>query len=293
MLKGKFIDHIKFEKRFSNHTIISYATDLCQFAEYLNEYYTGVEPAYADSNMVRSWVACLSEKEFSNKTINRKLSTLNSFYKYLIRENNIKINPAANIPLPKTPKNIPVFVDEEAMEILFNEIDFGNDFNGIRDKLILEILYQTGIRASELIGLKETDIDTFSLTMRVLGKRNKERIIPLSKGISSLIANYLEIKKNQNRFSNVKLLVTNKNKPLYHKLVYRTVNKYLTMVTTISKKSPHIIRHSFATHMLNRGADLNAIKELLGHTNLSATQIYTHNTIEKLRNVHKQAHPRA
>ena len=291
-MKGKFIDHIKFEKRFSSHTIKSYEADLCQFSEYLDENYKIKEPAYADTNMVRSWIADLSDKGLSNKTINRKISTLNSFFKYLLREDELKINPATNIPLPKNSKNLPIFVDEDAMAVLFNDIEFGSDFNGIRDKLILQIFYHTGMRVSELINIKETDVDQISHTIRVLGKRNKERIIPLSREVISLINKYLKL-KNQNGYSCVNLLITAKGKPLYHKLVYRTVNKYLTMVTTLSKKSPHVIRHTFATHMLNRGADLNAIKELLGHSNLSATQIYTHNTIEKLRNVHKQAHPRA
>lgn len=293
MLKGKFIDYIRFEKRFSDHTVKSYTTDLDQFTRFLNDFYEGTDPSDATYNMVRSWVVNLNESGLAAKTIHRKLSSLNSFYRFLLRNQIISSNPAANVPLPKPPKTLPDFVDEEAMEVLFKEIDFGYDFKGYRDRLIMELFYQTGIRVSELINLSEHDVDFFSQTIRVFGKRRKERIIPLTQGLCALIAKYLQVKKNQNGLSNVTLLVTEKDRPLYHKLVYRNVNNYLTMVTTISRKSPHIIRHTFATHMLNRGADINAIKELLGHANLAATQIYTHNTIEKLRNVHKQAHPRA
>jgi integrase/recombinase XerC len=236
-------------------------------------------------------VSVLIKNKISARSVNRKLSSLKSFFKFLQRIQVIEVNPMSKISGPKTPKRLPVFVDEHQMEDLFTEIAFEEGFNGVRDKLILDLFYQTGIRRSELTHLKEVDVDLFNSTIKVLGKRNKERIIPISLSLKRNLESYLRVKQELN-LSNIMLLVSEKGHTLSDQSVYRSVKKYLSQVTTIQKKSPHILRHTFATHLLNNGADINAVKDLLGHANLSATQIYTHNTIEKLKKSYKQAHPR-
>ncbi|MBU2651850.1 MAG: tyrosine-type recombinase/integrase [Bacteroidetes bacterium] len=293
MVKGKFIDYIRYEKRFSPHTVTAYTRDLEEYSCFLEMFYGLKAPEKAESFMVRSWVSNLSENRLSNRSISRKISSINAFYKFLLKKEILLTNPVSGILTPRSSKKLPVYIEENIMEDLFSTTLNNNDFNEIRDRIVMEILYNTGIRSSELIGLKERDIDLTQSVMKVYGKRNKERIIPLSSRLLSVIQEYLTIRKNQYGISSVYLLVTKKGKPLYHKMVYRIVHKQLTMVTTLSKRSPHVIRHTFATHMLNRGADLNAIKELLGHANLSATQVYTHNSVEKLKAIYKLAHPRA
>jgi integrase/recombinase XerC len=234
------------------------------------------------------------ENKLSPRTVNRKLSTLNAFYQYLLKQSLVTRNPLEKVTAPKSRKRLPAFVDEVEMETLFDKIDFGTGFKGTRDKTIMELFYHSGMRLSELISLKDSDINREGQSLKVLGKRNKERIIPLSPSIIHNLDVYISARDNE--FSRVEqpwLFLTDKGKPVYEKFVYRLVNKCLSLVTTIEKKSPHVIRHSFATHMLNRGADLNTIKELLGHSNLAATEVYTHNTFEKLKKVYNQAHPRA
>jgi len=245
--------------------------------------------------MIRSWIVSLVSNSISSRTINRKISTLKSYYKFLLKENIVKTNPMVKIISPKTNKNIPEFVAKEKMDILFDDIEFGNDFEGTRNRLIIELFYFTGMRLTELIELKDKDIDENNQRLKVLGKRNKERIIPFSNVLLDSIKNYRLAKDKilEGKESNNYLFITSKGKKIYEKLVYRVVNSYLGKVSTLKKKSPHVLRHTFATHMLNNGADLNAIKEILGHANLSATQVYTHNTVEKLKSIYKQAHPRA
>lgn len=290
-MKQAFLDYITFEKRYSRHTVTSYTRDLDQFEAYLIDSFEVNDLLKADHQMVRSWIVALMERNNTARTVNRKLSTLKSFYKFGVRQGKIKVNPMTKIVAPKMSKRLPEFVERNKMDLLFKEIAFGSDFPEVRDRLMLELLYATGIRLSELIGLKESDCNNGSV--KVLGKRNKERIIPVSKSMEEIIDNYLVLKADLKGADKTFLLVTDAGNKLYEKFVYRKVNRYLGSVTTAQKKSPHVLRHTFATHMLNNGADLNAIKELLGHANLSATQVYTHNTIEKLKDVYSHAHPRA
>jgi integrase/recombinase XerC len=286
-----FFDYLAYEKRYSSHTITSYKNDLHQFIDYLNPQSENFAITEVNYQQVRSWVSELIRNKISARSVNRKLSSLKSFFKFLQRQQVIDLNPMSKISGPKTPKRLPVFVDEHQMEDLFTGISFDEGFNGMRDKLILDLFYQTGIRRSELTHLKETDVDLFNSTIKVLGKRNKERIIPISISLKRNLESYLRVKQELN-LSNIMLLVSEKGHTLSDQSVYRSVKKYLSQITTIQKKSPHVLRHTFATHLLNNGADINAVKDLLGHANLSATQIYTHNTIEKLKKSYKQAHPR-
>lgn len=288
----EFLDYLQHEKKFSKHTITSYQNDLQQFQAFLDKEIHGADPTKITYLQVRSWVAELMDSGISAKSVNRKISTLKSFYKNLLRNNVIEVNPLQKIQGPKIPKKLPVFVDQKQMDELFNELEFEEGFEGSRDKLLLDVLYQTGIRRAELIGLKEQDIDLYNLTLKVLGKRNKERIIPISLSLKRNLEAYLEVKKSEG-LVNPFLFVNKKDKALKEQDVYKAVKHYLGIITTLDKKSPHVLRHTFATHLLNNGADINAVKELLGHANLSATQIYTHNTIEKLKKTYKQAHPRS
>lgn len=293
MEQNEFINYISYEKRYSHHTIHAYQKDLNQFSTYLIEQYQLNDVTKAGHQHIRSWLVYLIEEGISTRSVLRKLSTLKSFYKYLLRNGRIDLNPTLVVVPPKTPSRNPEFIDEENMNDLFEKVDFSNDFSGVRDKLILEVFYATGIRLSELIEIQETDVSFHNNTLKVLGKRNKERIIPFTKRMKEQLLIYLQM-KNKNGFEAEKrLFVTDRGEKMYPRMVYRIVNKYLGLVTTLTKKSPHILRHTFATHMLNRGADLNAIKEFLGHANLAATQIYTHNTVEKLKKIYQQAHPRA
>lgn len=294
MVQDKFIQYIQFEKRYSYHTIIAYKTDIDQFFLFLKEQYEIIDEKKVDYLIIKSWIVKLMENDLSTRSINRKLSSLKTFFKYLIREEIISINPMLKVTSPKTSKRLPEFVEKNKIEHLLNDVDFGDDFTAIRNKTIFEVFYATGIRSSELINLKEQDIDLKRSTIKVIGKRNKERIIPFSNKLNNLLEIYLEKKHKEisEQKANTHLFVTIKGKKMYAKLVYIMINSYLNKVTTLSKKSPHVLRHTFATHMLNSGADLNAIKELLGHSNLSSTQIYTHNTIDKLKSIYNHAHPK-
>ena len=289
MLKNKFIKYLSAEKRFSEHTITSYSTDLDQFSIFLSEeYQISNEVSEISFQIVRSWIASLLEKGVTPRSVNRKISTLKTYFKFLIRENVISESPMLKIVAPKSKKRLPVFIEENQIEKLLNEVEFDEGFIGERDKLIIELFYVTGIRLSELINIKIFDINFSNSLIKVLGKRNKERLIPLSINIVNELQTFVK-KHNLNDYLFTNLGGTK----VYTKLVYRVVKKYIGKISSVNKKSPHILRHTFATHMLNNGADINAIKELLGHANLSATQVYTHNTIEKLKTVYKQAHPRA
>ncbi len=289
---SSFCDYISHQKRYSPHTVTAYKNDLEQFNQFiLSDFQLN---AFKDVNspVIRSWIVHLIENNVSTRSINRKISTLKSFYKYLLKNNLVDKNPLLKVVTPKTSKRLPVFVGENEISNLFDEIEYKNDYEGVRDKLILEFLYATGIRLIELVNLQLNSINDKNSTIKVIGKRNKERLIPFSNKLKNKISNYLEERKKLNT-TEAHLFLTKSGKKIYSKLVYRLVNHYLSQVTTVSKKSPHVLRHTFATHMLNNGADLNSIKEILGHANLSATQVYTHNTIEKLKNIHKQAHPKA
>ena len=287
MYKEKFLHYLLHEKRYSGHTIKSYETDLQQFILFLADEFQVSSAKKVNFQLVRSWIATLLNNNISARSVNRKITTLKTYFRFLMNEDVIKASPMQKIIGPKTPKKLAVFVEEIKMDELFNKVEFGEGDVAERDRLILELFYFTGIRLSELVNLKKSDIDFSNSTIRVLGKRNKERLIP----ITSCIVHKIKTINNSNK--SVFLFVSKKGTQISAKQVYRLVNKYLGMVTTLDKKSPHILRHTFATHMLNNGADINAVKELLGHTNLSATEVYTHNTIEKLKTVYKQAHPRA
>ena len=289
MLQNKFITYLSSEKRFSEHTIKSYTTDLKQFTFFLSAEFQIIDEINEISfQIIRTWIASLLEKGINPRSVNRKISTLKTYFKFLIREGEIIENPMMKVVAPKSKKRLPIFIEEDQIASLLNEVQFEIGFIGQRNKLIIELFYVTGIRLSELINIKISDVDFNNQSIKVLGKRNKERIIPLSSNVVNDLNNFIE-NNQQNKY-----LFTNLDgKKLYTKLVYRLVNKYIGKISSVNKKSPHILRHTFATHMLNNGADINAIKELLGHANLSATQVYTHNTIEKLKTVYKQAHPRA
>ena len=289
MQQEKFINYLSSEKRFSVHTITSYSNDVNQFFLFLSEEYKITsELSEVNFQIVRSWIASLLEKGVAPRSVNRKISTLKTFFKFLIREGVIQESPMLKVVAPKSKKRLPLFVEEDQIESLLNGVEFDDGFIGERDKLIIELFYVTGIRLSELINIKISDLNFDNNLVKVLGKRNKERLIPLSARIVKDLQFFIEKYKIDN------YLFTNLGgTKVYTKLVYRIVNKYIGKISSINKKSPHILRHTFATHMLNHGADINAIKELLGHANLSATQVYTHNTIEKLKSVYKQAHPRA
>lgn len=287
-----FLNYLTHQKRYSKHTTTAYQTDITQFLDYISEIYSIANISEVNTSIIRSWMVHLIENKTSPNSINRKLSSLKTYFKYLQKNEVINENPLNKIVAPKTKKRLPVFVKETELENLFDLEIFENDFNGIRDKLIIELLYSTGIRLSELIGLRINSVNFSNNTIKVLGKRNKERIVPFSNNLKNELLQYHDLRKNITPEKDY-FFLTNNNKKLYPKFVYRLVNTYLSLVTKITKKSPHVLRHTFATHMLNNGADLNAIKEILGHSNLSATQVYTHNTIEKLKNIHKQAHPKA
>jgi integrase/recombinase XerC len=289
-----FVRYLRFEKRYSPHTVASYEHDLLQFGKYLKEQYELNEPQDADHMMIRSWLVQLMEEKISSRSVNRKISSLRTFFNFLLKNKKVSRNPMLKILRPKEASRLPVFIDEPRIEMLFDKADFGDGFTAARDRLIMELFYATGMRLSELCNIREKDIDIYNCTIKVLGKRNKERIIPFTDVLKKLISNYKsERRKALSGITHDYLFVTDDGTKIYHKLVYRIVNKYLGLVSTSEKKSPHVLRHTFATHMLNNGADINSIKEILGHANLAATQVYTHNTIEKLKKVYKQAHPRA
>jgi integrase/recombinase XerC len=289
-----FLEALQFEKRYSPHTIQSYQDDLLQFFTFIETEYGQLPLSALTQQLVRTWLAALKEKKLNAKSINRKISTLKSFFKYQMRVGLLEKSPMVNIVSPKISKRLPVYVEEKDMGELFKYLPFPDNWKGRTDKLLFSIFYQTGIRLSELIGLKETQVDAANQSVKVTGKGNKERIIPVSSELIEDIEAYIKDKRSlKDGCDEHYLLVNEKGKKLYPKYVYLAVTGYLGEVTTLNKKSPHVLRHSFATHLTNHGADINSVKELLGHASLAATQIYTHNSIEKLREVHKKAHPKA
>lgn len=285
-----FLEHLQFEKRVSEHTLIAYRSDLEQWEQYLKWSYEGVGVEKVTGPMLRSWIVSLVEEGLAPTSVNRKIATLRSFYKFLRRKELIGKDPSKNLLSLKSPSKLPVYVEEKALTMLFDQVEFPEGFVGIRDRLLLELLYGTGIRLAELTGLQINQVDLAQRTIRVFGKRAKERIIPVTTELVRLIELYLTERGDAETSI---LLLTDSHKAVYPVFVQRVVKKYLSAVTTISKKSPHVLRHSYATHLLNHGADLNAIKELLGHANLAATQIYTHNSIEEIKKTFRQAHPKA
>ena len=300
MLKEKYIDYLQFEKRYSAHTVLAYHTDLDDFSDFLIMQYKISDLVQTDYTLIRSWLISLIDRKISNRSVNRKLSTLKSFYRYCQRQGLLTSNPMLKVVAPRTSKHLPVFLTRTNLDDLLRKVEFEDTYEGVRDKMILTLFYATGIRRAELVQIKIPDIDLDKGTLKVLGKRNKERIVPLGGNVIDSLNEYLIIreqilssamKKSENIFPS--LFVTSKGSPVYPKLIYNLVHKHLSVIASNSKLSPHVLRHTFATHMLDDGADLNAIKEILGHSSLAATQVYTHNTIEKLKTIYKQAHPRA
>lgn len=288
-----FINYLKYEKRYSHLTAIAYKKDLDQFEEFFVKMVGDFNVEGINDKTARMWVVEMMDNGLSARTVNKKISALKSFYKYLLRLEVVKEDNLVNVIVPKVRKKLPQFVEEKNLNHLLDDGFFGEDFEALRDKLILSLLYGTGIRLAELMHLKDADIYQSEFLLKVLGKRNKERIIPYPRSLNLLIEQYRE-ERTKLFGSPVKcLLLTVKGKPVYEKLIYRVVSEKLALVTTIDKKSPHVLRHTFATHLLNRGADLNAVKEMLGHSNLSATQIYTHTSMDKIQKVYRQAHPRS
>jgi len=288
-----FLKYLQFEKRVSRHTLLAYKTDLQQFSAFIQTTFAEFKPEAADYGMIRSWIINLVEGKIEALSVNRKIACLRSFYKFLLRQECISKDPMLKIKGLKTKKQLPSFVKEGDMIALLDHSEFNGGFRSIREKLVLELFYATGIRLSELISLKENQIDLRNQTIKVIGKRNKERVIPFSKGIVPIINEYISIR---NKEIEVKdhgfLFVTDKGEPCYPMLIYRSIKTYLKN-TSSEKQSPHVLRHTYATHLLNKGAEINAVKDLLGHSSLAATQVYTHNSIEKLKKVFDQAHPKA
>ncbi|WKV13381.1 tyrosine-type recombinase/integrase [Marivirga harenae] len=289
-----FWKYLEFEKRYSRHTLASYQNDINQFVRFLESQYQVHNLLKAEHRHIRAWIVALMQEQINPKSINRKIISLRTFYKFAISREGIKQNPTQKIKALKTSKELPQFVQEKEMDNLLSIIEFADDFEGSRDALIMELLYGTGIRLSELLGLKYSDFNMQAKTIRVLGKGNKERIIPFHNKILSRLNSYISHKnKTFSGNGNIALIVSNNGNEAYPMMINRITKKYLNQVTTISKTSPHILRHTFATHLLNKGADLNAVKDLLGHSSLAATQVYTHNSLDKLKKVFDQAHPKA
>ncbi len=288
---AQFLDYLKYQKRYSVHTITNYERDLIELWDYLQTEYAISAIHSIEAVVIRSWLAQLKKDDKSAKTINRKGSTLKSYFKYLFKENIITTTPMATISLPKVGKKLPSYLKESETDTLINYVELSDGFKGLTEKLMIEMFYATGMRLSELINLKVSQVDIDREHIKVLGKGNKERIIPVQQSLIDKIKNYIA-ERPETEINN--LFVTEKGKPYYARRVYEIVRKYISATpTTLQKKSPHILRHTFATHLMNNGADLNAVKELLGHSSLAATQVYTHNTIEKLKEVYKNAHPKA
>ena len=290
----EFLSYLTFQKRYSHHTIISYQNDLSAFFNFISSEYGSPDIVAITSSMVRSWLASLKQGKIASKTINRKISTLKSFFKYQLKKETIEVDPMTPILSLKISRRLPSFVEQKDIKTLFSYVEFPDTWEGKTDRLLLMIFYQTGIRLSELISIKDSHVDKSNSTIKVLGKGNKERLIPVSNQLLQLIDAYISEKKSSiENQSSPFLLVRKKGEKLYPKYVYNTVKKYLGNVSTNERKSPHVLRHTFATHLTNNGADINAVKELLGHSSLASTQVYTHNSIEKLKEVHKLAHPKS
>lgn len=290
-----FLKYIEYEKRYSQHTIISYRSDIDKFLQFVNKEYQTNQIQEVNHAVIRSWIIFLSESGMGARSINRKIASLKSYFKFLLKREVIEENPTQRLKPLKVEKKLPSFVRESEMDQILDHFRFSEDFAGNRDRLVIELLYGTGIRLSELINLRKTDVNLFENHIKVLGKRNKERIIPISAFIVKLIKEYAQKvalqmgKANETKY----LILTDKGDQTYPVFIYRLIKKYLEQFSHSDKKSPHVLRHTFATHLLNKGADLNAVKELLGHTSLAATQVYTHNSLDKLKKVFDQAHPKA
>ena len=293
MLKESFLKYLRFEKNYSDDTIVSYGTDLSKFEEYFKTVDENLDFAAVDADIVRGWVLSLMEGGCTATTVNRKLSSLRSFYRYLLRQGVVSVDPLMKVTGPKKKKPLPVFVKDADMSRLLDDTAFDAGFEGVRDRLILEMFYETGIRRSELINLTDADVDLYAKQIKVTGKRNKQRLIPFGDELKEDIEAYLSAKKDFLPDGGEAFFVRKNGKALYPYLVYLLVKRNLSKVVSLKKRSPHVLRHTFATSMLNNHAELEAVKELLGHESLTTTEVYTHTTFEELKKVYEQAHPRA
>lgn len=294
MWKDKFIKYLRYEKNYSSLTEISYLNDITQFEDFIAAEYGAFRPEEIESDQIRIWIAQLMEQKMSPRSVNRKLSALKSFFKYLKKQSIVGHNPASAVSGPKTRKKLPAFVrDADMAKIIDDETEYPDDFSGHRNRFIIELFYLTGMRRAELIGIKDTDIDFANCTLRVTGKRNKQRLIPFSDETLRKLNEYIGRRDAEIENKSPYLFVKENGEPLYPKLVYNIIRKQLNGISTLPKKSPHVLRHSFATEMLNNGAEINAVKELLGHSSLASTEVYTHVTFEELKKVYHKAHPRA
>ncbi|MDR1458869.1 MAG: tyrosine recombinase XerC [Bacteroidales bacterium] len=289
----KYIRYLRYEKNYSLHTEISYSEDLRRFADFLSTHFSDVDIRDADSDIIRMWIVSLMENKISARSVNRKLSALKSFYKYLLRIGEMQVNPVKKINGPKTKKPIPAFVSNPDMEKILDTDGSDDSFESVRSHVMIELFYVTGIRRAELIGLKDADVDFSAGTIQVTGKRNKQRLIPFGDGMRHSLTQYILIRNKEIETRSGYLFVKRDGEPLYPMLVHRIVTSDLKQIQTLSKTSPHVLRHSFATGMLNNGADINAVKELLGHSSLAATEIYIHTSFEELKKIYNKAHPRA
>lgn len=294
MLQERYLEHLSYEKRYSPHTVAAYGRDLRQFTTFLNEQAPGLLPEQAGERLVRAWLMQLMEAGVGARSVNRKLSTLRGFFRFARLTGTITAEPTALVDSPKNPKRLPEFVEQGRMQRLFTELALPEGVEGVLHRLVLELLYGTGMRLAELLGLRPVDVDMDHGTLRVMGKRAKERLIPMSGSIAGALEDWMKVRAALpgGGAHDSPLLMGPGGKPLSRRSVQRLVRHYLGEVTTQQKRSPHVLRHTFATHMLEQGADLNAVKEILGHAGLAATQVYTHNTVEKLRRIHAQAHPK-
>lgn len=309
MLIDSFLNYLRYERNYSNYTVEAYSKDLRQFREYVKEntdYMFRPEDEETgdkdnsfdmivkniDANIVRNWIIYLLEEKLSPVSVNRKLSSLKSFFKFLMKQGRVSANPLRLITGPKTKKPLPYFIKEKEMDLLLDGDGFGEDFEGVRDRLILEMLYDTGMRRSELVGIKNTDVDYEAMQIKVTGKRNKQRLIPIAEGLKNLVLAYTEVRNREISVVSEWLFIRQNGTQMTVSKLYSIVRKILSEIPTLAKRNPHVLRHSFATSMLNNGAELNAVKELLGHSSLASTSVYTHTTFEELKKVY-HAHPRA
>jgi integrase/recombinase XerC len=286
-----FLKYLQYEKRCSPHTLTSYETDLTQFNAFLQTSGEFKEPEGADFAVIRSWIVSMVDGGISARSVNRKIATLRAYYKYLLKKGTLSVDPTQKVKSLKTGKPLPPFVEESRLNHILDTFDFPDNFSGVRDRLVMELLYGTGMRLSEMTGLKQSEVSLPERTIKVTGKRNKQRIVPISRSLADLISRYQDSRKTLT-CDQPWLIVTDEGKQAYPMMVYRLVRKYLDLATTHERRSPHVLRHTYATHLLNRGADLNAVKDLLGHSSLAATQVYTHHSISKLKEIYEKAHPK-
>jgi integrase/recombinase XerC len=293
MLVDEFLQYLQYEKNYSSHTVLSYKNDIAQFSLFLEKDFSELDVSQASPEQLREWVVFLIGTGLTPRSVNRKLSALKSFFKYLIQKGTLKRNPTKNIILPKTKKPLPVFFKEKEVHTVLTDVIIGQSFENYRDRLIIDLFYETGVRVSELSNIKDADIDKYTGTLRVIGKRNKERMIPVGKNFLHAVDQYVTIRDKEIQTKSSYLFVRKDGQKMYTRLIYNVVHKYMSQASSLSKTSPHVLRHTFASTLLNNGADLNAVKELLGHSNLAATEVYTHTSFEQLQKIYKQAHPRA